>query len=178
MPHNLLTQAMIIDPLRAEFRENRSVCLHLVSFRHCSDVITSTMASQITGLTIVYSTAYSGVDQRKHQRSASLAFVRGIHRWPVNSPHRGPVTRKIFPYYDAIVAKLRWHRLLKSSPTQWHMYHTPPILDLVMDHANTILFASPGQQQRCYWPCFRGICQSWLPWLRLIELLLPMSDYE
>ena len=54
----------------------------------------SSMASQITTLTIVYSTVYSGADQRKHQSSASLAFVRGIHRWPVNSPHKGPVTWK------------------------------------------------------------------------------------
>ena len=44
------------------------------------------IASQITSLTIVYSTAYSGADQRKHQSSVSLAFVRGIHRSPV-SPH-------------------------------------------------------------------------------------------
>ena len=60
------------------------------------DVIMSTMASQITCLAIVYSSIYSGADQRKHQSSASLAFVRGIHRWPVNSPHKGPVTRKCF----------------------------------------------------------------------------------
>ena len=54
------------------------------------------IASQITSLTIVYLTVYSGADQRKHQRSASLAFVRGIHRRPVNSPHKWPVTRKMF----------------------------------------------------------------------------------
>ena len=60
----------------------------------------STMASQITRLTMVYSTVYLGVDQKKHQSSASLGLVRGIHRWPVNSPHKGPVTRKIFPVYD------------------------------------------------------------------------------
>ena len=59
---------------------------------HYNDVIMSTMASQVTSLTIVHSTFYSGAYQRKHQRSASLAFVRGIHRWPVNSPHKGPVT--------------------------------------------------------------------------------------
>ena len=51
---------------------------------------------QITSLTIVYSTVYSGADHRKHQSSASLAFVRGIHRWPVNSTHKRPVTRKMF----------------------------------------------------------------------------------
>ena len=62
-----------------------------------------TMASQITSLTIVYSTVYSGSDQRKHQSSASLAFVRWIHRGPVNSPHKWPVTRKMFPFDDVIM---------------------------------------------------------------------------
>ena len=52
---------------------------------------------------IVYSAVYSGTDQRKHQRSASLAFVREIHRWPVNSPHKSPVTRKMFPFDDVIM---------------------------------------------------------------------------
>ena len=61
------------------------------------------MASQNTSITIVYSTVYSGTDQRKHQSSASLAFVLGIHRWPVNSPHKWPVTRKMFPFDDVIM---------------------------------------------------------------------------
>ena len=73
---------------------------------HCNDVIISSMASQITSLTIVYSSVYSGADQRKHQSSCSLAFVRGIHRWPVNSPHKGPVTRKMFPFDDVITTHL------------------------------------------------------------------------
>ena len=42
-------------------------------------------------------------DQRNHQSSASLAFVRGIHRWPVDYPHKGPVTRKMFPLDDIIM---------------------------------------------------------------------------
>ena len=58
------------------------------------------MASQITGLKVVYSTVYWGADQRKHQSSASLAFVRAIHRWTVNAPHKGPVMRKMFPIDD------------------------------------------------------------------------------
>ena len=70
---------------------------------HYSDVIMSTMASQITSLTIVYPTVYSGADQRKHQSWASLAFVRGIHRWPVNYPHKGPVTRRMSPFNDVIM---------------------------------------------------------------------------
>ena len=63
---------------------------------HYSEVIMGVVASQITGVSIVYSTVWSGADQRKYQSSASLAFVRGIHRWPVNSLHKGPVTRKCF----------------------------------------------------------------------------------
>ena len=63
----------------------------------------STIASQITSLTIVYSTVYSGADQSKHQSSTSLAFVWGIHRSPVNSPHKWPVTRKMFPFDDVIM---------------------------------------------------------------------------
>ena len=62
----------------------------------------STMSSQITSLTIDYSTVSSGADQGKHQSSASPAFVRRIHRWPVNSPHKGPVIRKIFPFDDVM----------------------------------------------------------------------------
>ena len=65
---------------------------------HYNDVIMGATASQITSLTIVYSAVYSGANQRKHQRSTSLAFVPGIHRWPVNSPHKWPVTRKMFPF--------------------------------------------------------------------------------
>ena len=62
-----------------------------------------TIASQITSITIVYSTVYSDADQRKHLSSASLAFVRGIHRRPVNSPHKWPVTRKMFPSDNVIM---------------------------------------------------------------------------
>ena len=69
---------------------------------HYNDVIIGTMTSKITSLTSVYSTVYSGADQRKHQSSASLAFVCGIHRVPVNSPHKWPVTRETFPFDDVI----------------------------------------------------------------------------
>ena len=61
-------------------------------FCHCSDFIMSAMASQITSVSIVCLTVCPGADQRKHQSSASLAFVRGVHRWSVDSPHKGPVT--------------------------------------------------------------------------------------
>ena len=72
---------------------------------HYSGVIIGATASQITSVSIVYSTVCSGADQRK-QSSASLAFVRGIHRRPVISQHKGPVTRKICPFNDVIMRKL------------------------------------------------------------------------
>ena len=65
--------------------------------RHYDDAKMGSIGSQITSLTIVYSAVYSGEDKRKHQSSASLAFVWEIHRWPVNCPHKWPVTRKTFP---------------------------------------------------------------------------------
>ena len=71
--------------------------------KHYSDVIMGATASQITSVSVVYSTVCSGADERKYQSSASLAFVRGIHRWSVNSPHKGPVTRKMFPFDDVIM---------------------------------------------------------------------------
>ena len=76
---------------------------------HHNDVIMGTMASQITSLTIVYPTVYSGADRRKHQSSASLAFVQGIHRRPVNSPHKCLVTQKMFPFDDVIVRYMYIH---------------------------------------------------------------------
>ena len=79
-------------------------CCSMVQYiHHYSTVIMGAMASQITGVPIVYSTVCSGADHRKHLNSASLAFVRGIHRWLVNSPHKWPVTRKMFPSDDVII---------------------------------------------------------------------------
>ena len=90
-------------------------------FDHYSGVIMGAMASQITSLTIIiiHSTVYSG-DQRKHQSSASLAFVRGIHRWPVNSPHKWPVTRKMFPFflcYHDYIFTINPSLLLREEPS-------------------------------------------------------------
>ena len=80
---------------------------------HYSDIIMSAMASQITSLTIVYLTVYSSADRSKHQSSASLAFVWGIHQWPVNSPHKWPVTRETFPF-DNVIMNLFSHWLANS----------------------------------------------------------------
>ena len=75
------------------FRSNQKL---IKAAQHHTDVIMGAIASQITSLTIVYSTVYSDADQRKHQSHVSLACVRGIHRGPVNSPHQGQWRGKCF----------------------------------------------------------------------------------
>ena len=64
----------------------------------------------------------SGTDQTKHQSSASLAFVRGIHRSPVNSPHKWPVTRKCF------------HLMTSSWTDEWimHTIHLEVFYQLIL----------------------------------------------
>ena len=71
-------------------------------WRYC-DIIMGAMESKTTSLTIVYSAVDSGADQRKHQSFAPLPFRRGIHRWPMISPHKGPLTRKMYPFDDVIM---------------------------------------------------------------------------
>ena len=101
----------------------------------------STMASQIISLTIVYSTVYSRRRSKKHQSSASLEFVRAIHRWPVNSPHKGPVTRKMFPFDDVIMKM--WYRSMlficillfprwNMSTNSWLHFH--PVTIFIIRH--------------------------------------------
>ena len=82
---------------------------------HYSDVIMDVIASQITSLAIVYSTVYSSADQRKHESSASLAFVWGIHRGSGNSPHKWPVTRIMVPFDDVIMTSQDMNQLWASS---------------------------------------------------------------
>ena len=66
----------------------------------------SVITSEITGISIVYSTVCWGADQTEHQSSTSLVFVNGIHRWPVDSPHKEQVTGKMFPFDDIIMDTL------------------------------------------------------------------------
>ena len=110
------------------------VILRRISRTHYDDVIMDAIASQITSLNIVYSIVYSDADQRKHQSSASLAFVRGIHRGPVNSPHKWPVTRKMFPFDDVImaVANMMWVGNFTSKKPRTGITHPFPHLSWTM----------------------------------------------
>ena len=92
----------LATPNRIQRTLDISVSINFENARY-DDVIMGAIAPLITSLTIVYSTVYSDADQRKHQSSASLAFVWGIHRGPVNSPYKWPITRKMFPFDDVII---------------------------------------------------------------------------
>ena len=118
-------------------RHNRH-CFHFQQ-RHYGDVIMSAMAFQVTGVSIVYSKVFSGADQRKYQRPASLAFVI----WPMNSPHKRPVTRKMFPFDDVILAS--------SSCEPVIMHHNVWLTDS---------FSAPG-----FWSHNRDVKhQTWRSW--------------
>ena len=77
--------------------------LRLHNWNHYSGVIMDAMTSLITGVSIVCSTVCLDADQRIHQCSASLAFVRGIHRWPVNhwvpTSLNAPGTKSIWLFF-------------------------------------------------------------------------------
>ena len=103
--YNTMHLCMVITSTKAP-RQNLNLSTYY------GDIIMSAMASQITSLSVVYSTVYSGADQRKHQYSMSLAFVRGIHRGPVNSPHKWSVTRKMLLFDDVIMRN--WPRNIES----------------------------------------------------------------
>ena len=72
----------------------------------------TTIASQITSLTVVYSTVYSDADQSKHQKLRVTGLCVGNSPGPVNSPHKGPVTRKMFPLDDVIMYAVRFQEML------------------------------------------------------------------
>ena len=130
----------------------------------------SAMASQITSLTIVYSSVYSA-DRRKHQSSASSAFTWGIRRWPVNSPHKRPVTRKMIPSDDVsmyrnatnnITWETRSTNKCRPPPIEEHenvirlQTNTRDVTGLPLFHDDVIKWKHFPR----HWPFVRGIHRS------------------
>ena len=114
MPNVIWDAATLLLKQRRKFDLSSDYeIMYICKCFHYSDVIISAMASKITGISIVYSTVCSGADQRQHQSSASLAFVGGIRRSLVNSPHKGPVTRKMLRFDDVIMFFHNNSRLLR-----------------------------------------------------------------
>ena len=95
---------------------------------HYSDVTMNSMASQITSHWNLCSAVCSGSHQIKHQSSASLAFVRVIHRWPVDSLHKEPAVRNVF---------IGWRH---DEPAELRLPWLPPATNCC-----------------CYYPCTRVI---------------------
>ena len=119
-PTHIVWGPWVVKPVTMRFGWHHQCCGIVIL--HYDNVIMCAIASRITSLTTVYLIVYSRADQRKHQSSASLAFVRGIHRRPVNSPHKGPVTRKMGPFDDVIMVK---NHLGNTTPTIFvrEMFH-------------------------------------------------------
>ena len=138
----------------------------------------SPIASQITGVSIVCSTVCSGADQRKHQSSTSLALVRGIHRWPVVSPHKGPVMGKMFPFDNVIMPSLTG-----SSPTLARLYtDLGPVLHWhwsrpYTDRDLALHWPWPGSTMTLVWPYTDlGLALQW-PWSGpTLTLVWPYTD--
>ena len=126
-------------PSATLLQQCRHRSVHALQWRHneCDGV-------WITSLLIVYSTIYSLTDQRKQQSVVLLAFVRGIHRWPVNSPHKGWATPKMFPFDDVI--------------TDWYILaHTLEFSDGTRSIPWQMSFLSPSHREPFYieykvWP--------------------------
>ena len=95
--------AVHIAPALAYYDNNEIAMWHWL---HYSDVIIGAMASQITSLTFVCSSLYSGADQRKYQSSVSQDFVQGIAQMTGELPTKRPVTWKMFPFDDVIMVSL------------------------------------------------------------------------
>ena len=114
------------------------------------------MASQITCLTIVYSAVHSGADQRKHQSSVPLYFVWEIHWWPVNSPHKGSVMRKMFPFDDVIMTlsgslpyqtRTTWYKTPHTNIKRFNILY---ISDTVMAAQIRLIYLLPVLSGKCW----------------------------
>ena len=101
-----------------------------ITLIHYSDAIMSPIASQMTSMVIVYSIVCSCVNQRKYKSSASVAFVRRIHLWPVNYPHRRSVTRKMFPFYASSFRK--WVDQIKILRMTWPNFLSEWIIKIIL----------------------------------------------
>ena len=137
----------------------------------------SAIECQINGILIVCSTVCSGADQRKHQSSASLAFVGGIHQWPVDSPHKGPVIWNMFPF-DDVMTHLRSRLPLLPIP----QVSCPPRDPRVLLWHPLSWRQPPGiRLLSTYWPAmelnFDGLEQEWCNSLaNALELLLSYTN--
>ena len=122
-----------------------------------------TIATQITSLAIVFLTVYLDTDQRKHQSSASLAFVLGIHRGPLISPHKWPVTRKMFPFDDVIMLPDCWNVIITTQQVSASL-HAHPICTFAPNDKGCLII-----DPLCV-PLYKYCV--WITWTRAVGVIL------
>ena len=132
------------------------------------------MTSQITGVSIVCWTVSSGVYQIKHQNSASLAFVKGIHRWPVDSPYKGQVTWKMFPFDGVIMTygTCCWLYIL--------FYRTVKLFTHTLNSWNRYYYSFPGplyQNGSTLITAWINNCSHHKVWHKITHLFLNFNGY-
>ena len=126
---------------------------YLFLLNHYSDVIMGTIASQITSLTIVYSTVYSDADHRKHQSSASLAFVWGIHRDRWIPRTKGQLRGKWFHLMTSLWVTwfLKPQLMINRVAYQWSDMHRSMMNDV---DAKYLFLLNIVKYMQAVWMCF------------------------
>ena len=113
---------------------------------------------------------------------ASLAFARGIHQWPVDSTHKGPVTRKMFPFDDVIMRMLSSSRFRQLSHRKPHWasfkmatvnFTTPHVTPARAEHGGTTVTTTRRRsKQRSVWTETKYLCP-----IRMTGILISCSAF-
>ena len=114
--HCIIWNGLVIKWIQSSYISVKSHWRYGVSNRWQLEYLFNNLLGLIKGW---HQSVCSGADQGKYQSAASLAFVSGIHRWPVNSPHQGPITRKMLPFDDVIMLCLQRSSYAKSNSISW-----------------------------------------------------------
>ena len=137
---------------------------------HYGDDIMGTVASQITSLTIVYSTVWSDADQRKHKGFALLAFVRGKHTLHYNNVIMIAMASKIIGLtivYSTVYSRTHQRKLQRSASLafvrgshRWPVNspHKWPVTRKMFPFDDVIMFSSLLPRVRGFWSWFGGVC--------------------
>ena len=166
-----LTSGFILNPtgftligllnylIRINCQNSNRFASHVLLCNDYNDIMMGAIASQITSLTIVYSTVYS--KKTSKLRVTGMAFVRGIHRRPVNSQHKWQVTRKMFPFDDVIMWRLLlwWYIIYLCKALVAIQFMDPSWLFRLDSHSFSKCHHQMEHFPR-YWPFVRGIHRS------------------
>ena len=119
---------------------------------HYDNVIMSAIASQITNFTIVYSTVHSDADQRKHQSSAALAFVRRIHRAGEFSAQMASNAENVSIWWRHHGRKPQWKRIQYTHTVRLSFRLCYSLTSIEFDKANQRYFTCTGAMVQFHQP--------------------------